>query len=68
MPKPTKHNIEPFERAIEKVIKATNELFDALEVHGAPRSREQMKEMAKIRGERREKAMRAKILRQASRA
>ncbi len=62
MPTPTKHNLQPFERAIEKVLKATNELFDALEVHGPPRSREHMKELAKLRGERREKAMRVKIL------
>lgn len=62
MPKPSKHNAQPIERAIEKVVKATNELFAALEAHGPPRTREHEKEMAKIRGERREKAMRAKVL------
>ena len=67
MPKPSKHNVVPFNRAVEKVIKATKELFDSLEAHGPPRTREHEKEMAKLRGERREKAMRAKVLAEVAR-
>ncbi len=62
MREPSKHNAQPFNKAIEKVVKATHELFDALEVHGPPRSREHEKEMAKLRGQKRDEAMRKKVL------
>jgi len=39
MPKPSKHNLQPFNRAIEKVVKATHELFDSLEARAAEVSR-----------------------------
>ncbi len=63
MREPSKHNQKPFDRAIAKVVAATNELFDALEVHGPPRTRELEKEKAKLRGQKREAALRAKFAR-----
>lgn len=51
MAKPSKANEQAFARAVEKVTKATEELFDALEVHGPPRDREVEKQKARARWE-----------------
>lgn len=60
MREPSHANAKAFERAVEKVTKATLELFDALEVHGPPRSREEEKRKAKARGLKREQQLRAR--------
>lgn len=62
MPKPSKANEKAFERAIEKVTRATEELFDSLEVHGPPRNRDDEKRKAKERGLKRDQQMRARLL------
>lgn len=54
MAKPSKANEQAFARAVEKVTKATEELFDALEVHGPPRDREVEKQKARARWEKNE--------------
>lgn len=60
--KPSKANEKAFERAVDKVMKATEELFDALEVHGPPRDREEEKRKAKERGVKRDQQLRARLL------
>jgi len=60
MREPSKSNRAAFERAVEQVTKATLELFDVLEVHGPPRSREAEAKKAKARGLQREAQLRAK--------
>ncbi len=60
--KPSKANEKAFDRAVEKVMKATVELFDALEVHGPPRDREEEKKKAQLRGIKREQQLRARLL------
>ena len=60
--KPSKVNEKAFERAVEKVMKATVELFDSLEVHGPPRDRDQEKRKAHERGLKRDQQMRARLL------
>lgn len=60
MPKPSKHNEAAFDRAVKQVVKVTKDLFDALEVHGPPHTREEEAQKAKQRGEKREAQMRAK--------
>ena len=60
--KPSKVNEKAFERAIEKVMKATVELFDSLEVHGPPRDRDEEKRRAHERGLKRDQQMRARLL------
>ncbi|MEW5741206.1 MAG: DUF2277 domain-containing protein [Myxococcota bacterium] len=62
MREPSKVNRAAFERAVEQVTKATLELFDALEVHGPPRSREEEALKAKARGREREARLRARLL------
>ena len=59
---PSKANKAAFDRAIEKVTRATLELFDALEVHGPPRSREEERLKAIERGKKREAQLRARFV------
>lgn len=63
MAKPSKANERAFNRAVEKVMKATVELFDALEAHGPPRDRETEKQKAQERGRQRDERMRARFAR-----
>ena len=65
--KPSKLNEKAFDKAVEKVMKATVELFDALEVHGPPRDRDEEKRKAHERGIKRDQQMRARLLATASR-
>ena len=51
---PSRANAAAFEQAVEQVAKATRTLFDALEVHGPPRTREAEQAKARARGEKRE--------------
>ncbi len=60
--KPSKANEKAFDKAVEKVMKATNELFEALEVHGPPRDRDEEKRKAHERGIKRDQQLRARLL------
>lgn len=60
MNEPSKANAAAFDKAVKRVVTVTKELFDHLEVHGEPRTREQEAAAAKKRGEQREAQMRAK--------
>lgn len=60
--KPSKANEKAFDRAVDKVMKATVELFDALEVHGPPHDREEEKRKAKERGQKRDQQLRTRLL------
>lgn len=60
MNKPAKHNEAAFERAVKQVVKVTRDLFDSLEVHGPPHTREEELVRAKQRGEKREAQLRAR--------
>ncbi len=60
--KPSKVNEKAFDRAVNKVMKATEELFESLEVHGPPRDREEEKRKAKERGMKRDQQLRARLL------
>jgi hypothetical protein len=60
MNKPAKPNEAAFERAVKQVVKVTKELFDHLEVHGPPHTREAEAARAKARGEKREAQLRAR--------
>ena len=60
--KPSKVNEKAFDRAVEKVMKATTELFDSLEVLGPPRDRDDEKRKAKERGLKRDEQLRARLL------
>ena len=60
--KPSKVNEKAFDRAVEKVMKATTELFDALEVHGLPKDRDEEKRKAHERGLKRDRQLRARLL------
>lgn len=62
MQKPSQANARAFDRAVEKVARATLELFDALEVNGPPRSREEEQRRAQERGQKREAQLRARLL------
>jgi hypothetical protein len=62
---PSKHNQKPFDKAVAKVVAATNELFASLEAHGPPRDRELQKQQAQARGQKRDAAMRRKLLAEA---
>ena len=60
--KPSKANEKAFDKAVEKVMKATNELFEALEVHRPPRNRDEEKRKAHERGIKRDQQLRARLL------
>lgn len=60
--KPSKANEKAFDRAVEKVMKATEELFDSLEVHGPPHNRDEEKKKAQLRGQKRDQQLRARLL------
>jgi hypothetical protein len=60
--KPSKANEKAFNRAVEKVLKATEELFDSLEVQGPPHDREEEKRKAQERGKKRDAQLRARLL------
>lgn len=61
MREPSKANRAAFERAVDQVARATLQLFDALEVHGPPRTREAEAAKAKVRGQRRDAQLRARF-------
>ncbi len=57
---PSQANREVFEAAVDEITHLTLHLFDALEVHGPPRTREEEKARAAERGVKREAQLRAK--------
>src|SRR5688572_6400471 len=65
---PSKANQAAFDRAVERVRKATVQLFAELEAHGPPRSREVEKLKAIERGKKREEQNRMRVLREMARA
>jgi hypothetical protein len=63
MTAPARANQPAFEEAVEQITAITLHLFDHLEVHSPPRSREAEKAKAAERGKKREAQMRAKYAR-----
>ena len=59
MPKPPKDAERAFAKAIEQITKATTTLLDALPERGEPRTREGEIEKARVRWQKREKAIKA---------
>jgi len=59
---PSRANQLAFERAVDEVTATINRLFDALEVKGPPRSREEERLKAMERGRKREEQIRARVL------
>ena len=55
---PSKANREAFERAVDEITHLTLHLFEHLEPHGPPRSREGEKAKAAARGKKREEELR----------
>lgn len=62
MREPSKSNKAAFERAVGEIEASTLKLFDVLEVHGPPRSREAEALKAKARGQQRDARLRARLL------
>lgn len=54
---PSKANREAFERAVDEITHLTLHLFEHLEAHGPPRSREAEKARAAARGRKREEEL-----------
>jgi hypothetical protein len=63
MPKPSKANQHAFDEAVDEITRITLHLFDHLEVHGPPRTREVEKLKALERGKKREEQLRARYAR-----
>jgi hypothetical protein len=63
MNSPSAANQRAFEIAVERVTQVTLELFDALEVHSPPHSREAERLKAIERGKKREAQLRARYAR-----
>lgn len=57
---PNRANQVAFDRAVEDVTRTIEQLFDVLEVHGPPRSREEERLKALQRGAQREAQLRAR--------
>jgi len=57
-------NKEACEHAVEHITGITLQLFDQIEVHGPPRSREAERQKAIERGKKREQQLRARVLRE----
>lgn len=64
---PSRANRAAFERAVDEITETVNRLFDALEVHGPPRTREAERVKAIDRGLKREAQVRARVLQSLSR-
>lgn len=61
MNSPSRANEAAFERAVAEVVAVTQRLFDALEPHGPPHTREAEAARAKVRGQKREAQLRARF-------
>jgi hypothetical protein len=60
---PSRANEAVFNAAVKQITELTLQLFDSLEVHAAPRSREDEKRKAAERGRKREEQLRARYAR-----
>lgn len=60
---PSQANREAFNITVNQITALTLKLFDALEVHAPPRSREEEKRRAAERGRKREEQLRARYAR-----
>jgi hypothetical protein len=60
---PSRANQAVFDEAVDQITELTLHLFDHLEVHGTPRSREAEKAKAAERGKKREAQMRVRYAR-----
>ena len=60
----SKANKQACDRAVDEITAITLHLFDHLEVHGPPRSREAERQKAIERGKKREEQLRARVLRE----
>ncbi len=58
----SKANQRAFEHAVDHITEITLRLFEELETHGPPRSREAEREKAVARGKKREQQLRARVL------
>jgi hypothetical protein len=63
MREPSRANRKAFERAVDDITASVHRLFESLEAHGPPRTREVEKFKAAQRGLKREEQMRARVLR-----
>lgn len=63
MREPSRSNRKAFERAVDDITATITRLFDSLEAHGPPRTREAEKNKAQARGLKREEQMRARLFR-----
>jgi hypothetical protein len=63
MNRPSKANEQAFQHAVDEVTRITRDLFDALETHGPPRSREAERLKAIERGQKRDAQNRERVLR-----
>jgi hypothetical protein len=62
MQTPSKANRHAFDEAVDTITRVTLHLFDHLEAHGPPRSREAERAKAVERGKKREAQLRKKLL------
>ena len=60
---PSRANRAAFARAVDEITASVNRLFDSLEAHGPPHTREAEKLKALQRGLKREEQVRARVLR-----
>jgi len=67
MREPSRANRVAFARAVDEITASVNRLFDSLEAHGPPRTREAEKLKALQRGLKREEQVRSRVLRTLSR-
>jgi hypothetical protein len=63
MREPSRANRVAFARAVEEITASVNRLFDSLEAHGPPRTREVEKLKAQQRGLKREEQVHTRVLR-----
>jgi hypothetical protein len=63
MARPSQKNQAVFDSAVEEITRITLHLFEHLESHGPPRSREVERQKAVERGKKRDEQMRARVLR-----
>jgi len=64
MARPSRANQQAFDHAVDSITRITLELFDALETQGPPRSRDQERAKAIIRGQKRDAQQRARVLKE----
>ncbi len=62
MAHPSRANQKAFDQAVAEIARITRQLFDSLESHGPPRSRDHEREKAIARGLKREEQLRARVL------